>query len=103
MGHKYPPPPPLLVTSTLPGGDTAPAQLPLDVSQWLLGHVLCPVAQLHPKPILLSLSHHTPMALQAVNLSKGVRCQTSGRCLTGISSPVGTSAPSLALPWELRI
>lgn len=34
VGHKDPPP--VLVTSALPGGDTAPAQLPLDVSQWLL-------------------------------------------------------------------
>lgn len=91
MGHKYPPP--VLVSSALPGGDTAPAQLPLDLSQWLLGHVLCPAAQLHPKPVLLSLSHHTPSASQAANLSKGVRCQTSGRCLTAMSCPAGTSAP----------
>lgn len=97
-GHKYPPP--LLGTSALPGGDTSAAQLPLDLSR-LLGHTLCPAAQLHPEPVLAPLPH-TPTALQAAPLSKGVRCQTFGRCsgLARYHLPCWHLGPRLALPRE---
>lgn len=97
-GHKYPPP--LLVASALPGGDTGPAQLPPDLGR-LLGHMLCPAAQLHPEPVLAPFPH-TPTALQAAPLSKGVRCQTFGRCsgLARYHLPCWHLGPRLALPRE---
>lgn len=80
---------------------TAPAQLLLDLSR-LLRHLLCLAARLHPKPILLSPSHHTPTALQVAPFSKDVRCQTFGRCFRAcqVSPSRRHLGPRLALPRE---
>lgn len=101
VGHKYPPPP-LLVTSALPGGDTAPAQLPLDLSQWLLGHVLCPAAQLHPKPVLLTFSSHANGFASSKSF-KGCEVPDIWQVLDRYPLPCWHLGPRLALPRELKI